>query len=326
MERMDLSVLPPGLTGDWRATTLGEDDVDEVFALVSADRTAVLGFSGVPREGVRLQISRAWPATAVGVCQERRLVQVWLAEVPPGARSAFGTVTSHPSLAADGALQALEVAGWRHLFAWVSAEEPDALDMRTQRPTTDRSGQERLHRLGFADERVLWVMETPVDAERVPSPHPPPEGLTLHAAADPRRVHELFMAGFAGTWGHREMPFDAFLTSRSAVPGNALELWFVAAVGGRPVGAMTLARAAPERAAMLISELAVLAPFRGRGIGTALLHRAFEAARADGMRLLYLFADSESDDVTTTLYASVGFEVVQGTQQLVRGLTPSTLA
>ena len=71
---------------------------------------------------------------------------------------------------------------------------------------------------------------------------------------------------------------------------------------------------------MLVSELAVLAPFRGRGIGTALLHRAFDTARADGMRLLYLFVDSESDSDAPTLYASVGFEVVQGTQQLVRAV------
>ena len=39
------------------------------------------------------------------------------------------------------------------------------------------------------------------------------------------------------------------------------------------------------------------------------------------MRLLYLFADSESNDAPH-LYAGVGFEVVQSTLQLVRPLLP----
>jgi len=40
------------------------------------------------------------------------------------------------------------------------------------------------------------------------------------------------------------------------------------------------------------------------------------------MRLLYLFADSESNDAAPHLYAGVGFEVVQSTLQLVRPLLP----
>jgi GNAT superfamily N-acetyltransferase len=313
--------LPGGLARRFHVAPLTEGDLEEVFALHTADRTAVLGFSRVSREQIRPMLESRWPGVRFGVHSEDGLVQSWLAARLPGAASPFGTVTSHPDLVHDADLEDLESAGWRCLVRWASSQaaDSDAAQLRTQRPVPDVGGRERLHREGFSDERTLWVMEASVDAERGGTP-PSLEGLLVHGAANPRTVYDVFMSGFAGTFGFLPMSFDEFLDSRSATPGNDPSLWFQATVDGRPVGAMTLARAAPERRAMLVSELAVLPAARGHGVATTLLHNAFEAARAHGMRLLYLFVDSENEDAAPTLYASVGFEMVQATQQLVRPL------
>jgi GNAT superfamily N-acetyltransferase len=262
-----------------------------------------------------------WPAMTLGVRTEGRLVQVWYAEWSPGTPAPFCSVTTHPDLFADAAVDPLETAAWRRIGRWASQQVPDpsGAELHTGRPLSDGPGCERLRRQGFVDRRVLWVMETPVDAER-PARRPPPDGLQVRGAADPRAVHAVFMTGFVGTYDHVDLSFDDFMSSRTTLPGYEPALWFVANLHGRAVGAMTMTRAAPERDAMHVSELAVLPDARGRGVATTLLHSAFATTRAEGMRLLYLFVDSESEDDAPTLYASVGFEVVQATLQLAHPL------
>ncbi len=318
---VDRLELPGRLATRFDVVALSGDDVDEVFALVTADRVAVLGTSRVAREMVRLRLTSPFPSTHIGVRTRGRLVQVWDAVQYPGEPGPFADVYTYPGLVPSSDEEALEAAGWRHLVRWSTGavDDPVTAQLRTARPTLDLAGRDRLSRLGFVEDRVLWVMEAATEAERGLD-RTPPAGLAIHAGADPRAVHEIFMTGFAGTYGFVELSYDDFVASRGGMPGYDPSLWFLATVDGRPIGAMTVTRAAPERSAMHVSELAVLPGHRCRGVATALLHAAFEATRRDGMRLLYLFADSESEDDAPTLYASVGFETVQATTQLVRPL------
>jgi GNAT superfamily N-acetyltransferase len=313
--------LPGHLATTFDLVALSGEDVDEVFALLTADRVAVLGTSRLPRDMVRLRLTSPFPSTHVGVRTHGRLVQIWDAVLYPGEPGPLAEVDTHPGLVTLSDQEALEAAGWQHLVRWTTGAvaDPVTAQLRTARPTLDLTGRDRLSRLGFVEDRVLWVMEAAADAERGRGTRPPP-GLAIHPGADPRAVHEIFMTGFAGTYGFVELSYDDFVASRSRIPGYDPALWFLATVDGRLVGAMTVTRAAPERSAMHVSELAVLPEHRLRGVATALLHAAFEATRRDGMRLLYLFADSESEDEAPTLYASVGFETVQATTQLVRPL------
>ena len=313
--------LPGGLAGRYAVAPLTEGDVDELYGLVTADRVALLGFSRVPREIIRILLGATWPATALGVRQHSRLVQFWSGQARPGAESPTAVVVSNPELAEDEA-GALEAAGWRYLSGWAGRQVDGALrpELRTERPGRDERGIARLHDRGFVLERVLWVMEAPVDADRTDH-RPVPDGLVINAAADARDVFAVMRTGFAGTFGFDDnLSFDAFLASRSSVPGHDPSLWFLATLDGRPVGAMTVCRSAPERSAMQVGELAVLPEERRRGVATAMLRQAFEATRAAGMRLLYLFADSESQDHAPALYESTGFEVVQSVVQLVAPL------
>jgi GNAT superfamily N-acetyltransferase len=317
----DPPALPGRLATRFSVVPLSGDHLDEVFTLITADRVAVLGTSRLSQEMVRLRLTSPFPSIHVGVRQDGRLVQVWGATRYPGDPSPFAQVDTHPGLVTQSDRDTLEAAGWRHLIRWATdvVTDPVTARLRTARPTLDLAGRDRLNRLGFVEERVMWVMEAAAATERGAGRTPPP-GLTIHAAADPRAVHEIFMTGFAGTFGYVELSYDDFVASRRGVPGHDPSLWYLATIDGRPAGAMTVTRAAPERSATQVSELAVLPEHRGRGVATALLHTAFETTRREGMRLLNLYADSESEDDAPTLYASVGFETVQATTQLVRPL------
>ncbi|HEY8307733.1 MAG TPA: GNAT family N-acetyltransferase [Lapillicoccus sp.] len=318
---MDPPELPDGLAARFALSPLAGDDLDEVFALATADRVSVLGTSRLARELVELRLTSPFPSTHLGVRTNGRLVQVWDAVLYPGDPEPFCEVNTDPGLGTPPDRDALEAAGWRHIVRWATTvtDDPASGRVRTSLPTLDLARRERLSRLGFVEERVMWVMEAASDAERGTGRTPLPE-LEIHAGADPRAVHAIFMSGFAGTYGFIELSYDDFVASRSRLPGHDPALWYLATVAGRPAGAMTVTRAAPERSAMQVSELAVLPELRGRGIAGALLHAAFETTRRDGMRLLYLFADSESHDDAPTLYASVGFETVQATSMLTRPL------
>lgn len=318
---MDPPELPDGLAARFDLAPISGDHLDEVFALATADRVSVLGTSRLARELVELRLTSPFPSTHLGVRTNGRLVQVWDAVLYPGDPEPFCEVNTDPGLGTPPDRDALEAAGWRHIVRWATTvtDDPASGRVRTSLPTLDLARRERLSRLGFVEERVMWVMEAASDAERGTGRTPLPE-LEIHASADPRAVHAIFMSGFAGTYGFIELSYDDFVASRSRLPGHDPALWYLATVAGRPAGAMTVTRAAPERSAMQVSELAVLPELRGRGIAGALLHAAFETSRRDGMRLLYLFADSESDDDAPTLYASVGFETVQATSMLTRPL------
>lgn len=65
-------------------------------------------------------------------------------------------------------------------------------------------------------------------------------------------------------------------------PGSS----FVASVGGEPVGAVLCGH---DGRRGYIHHLAVDGPFRGRGIGTALLDRCLASLRADGIQKCHLF-------------------------------------
>ena len=92
-----------------------------------------------------------------------------------------------------------------------------------------------------------------------------------------------------------------------------IELSFVARIGTLMVGSVRLS---PVRIgatpALLLGPLTVEPPFRGRGIGQALLERALAAAKAKGHRLVVLVGDEP-------YYAKVGFKRIAKHQVTLPG-------
>src|SRR5579862_6026472 len=84
--------------------------------------------------------------------------------------------------------------------------------------------------------------------------------------------------------------------------GHALALSFTARIGTLLVGSVRLTPARiGETPALLLGPLTIEPPFRGRGIGLALMQRALAVAKAGGQRLVVLVGDEP-------YYAKAGFK------------------
>jgi predicted N-acetyltransferase YhbS len=85
---------------------------------------------------------------------------------------------------------------------------------------------------------------------------------------------------------------------------HLLDLSFTARIGTLLVGSVRqLPVRVGETPALLLGPLTVEPPFRGRGVGSALLDRALADARAKGHRLVFLVGDEP-------YYSRVGFKTV----------------
>jgi predicted N-acetyltransferase YhbS len=86
--------------------------------------------------------------------------------------------------------------------------------------------------------------------------------------------------------------------------GHLLDLSFTARIGTLMVGSVRLLPILiGETKALLLGPLTIEPPFRGRGIGRALLEQAIADARAKGHRLVLLVGDED-------YYRRVGFKRV----------------
>ena len=115
--------------------------------------------------------------------------------------------------------------------------------------------------------------------------------------------------GFRGEWGYPEVSFEAWrarnVEDRDFDPG----LWLLATEDGTPVAALT-ALVSGDRGWVL--ELAVLAPWRGRGIGSAMLRSSFASFAERGLSRAMLNVDSENPTGAVGVYERVGMRAVRG--------------
>ena len=96
-----------------------------------------------------------------------------------------------------------------------------------------------------------------------------PERVALLASGGLSHDHHRERAGWV------DEPFDRWAQEMTGGPGYDPTLWLLAREAGEPVGALTAVSG--ERG--WVSYLGVLAPYRGRGIGVALLRRSITKER-----------------------------------------------
>jgi predicted N-acetyltransferase YhbS len=102
--------------------------------------------------------------------------------------------------------------------------------------------------------------------------------------------------------------------------GHLLELSFTARIGTLLVGSVRLTPICiDEVPALLLGPLTVEPPFRGRGIGTALIERALKDAKAEGHKLVVLVGDEP-------FYGKCGFRrIAKGQVTLPGPVDPARL-
>ena len=319
---MDLT-LPAELASAYTIRPTRPADLDALYDLVVADRTFYTGECRVSRGLVGSWMHRPGPSLSVAVearGHDGRIEHWWNAALEPGTSEAFAILTARPGLAD---VDALEDAAWATTSDWAAALVPDEGSglVRTVRPAQDEDAHERLRRRGFRYARTFWAMGGDVPS-RAPSLEDRPAVIevSIEAAADPHQVHEILNTGFVGHYAYAPESYEDFVAVRADRAGHDPALWFVAAVDGEPVGAMILSRESEDRGALHVLELATLEHARGRGVGTALLHEAFETARREGLTRLELFVDSENTNGAPALYRRAGLDVMQATLWFERPL------
>ena len=160
---------------------------------------------------------------------------------------------------------------------------------------------------GLRPFRHSWHMQ--IDLDGPIEPMQDPAGIVISGIEAPDElpvVHALLAAAFADDPADHPEPFDRWLHELLTNPSYDPSLWLLARDGDVPVGALT----ASSGDGGWVDWLGVLASYRGRGIGHALLGRAFAAFFERGMRRVMVNVDAENVTGATAVYERAGMRVV----------------
>jgi mycothiol synthase len=152
---------------------------------------------------------------------------------------------------------------------------------------------------------------------------------TFDPGQDVETVRQVDNAAFRDHWGHSDASLEEFQhwVERAHLRP---ELWFLAEdkATGEVVG-LGLSEIDPDRIAQTgrregyIDSVAVLRPYRRRGLGTALLAQSLQALKQAGMEAADLHADTENLTGAMRIYERMGFQVRRkgiAYQKVMRGL------
>lgn len=174
--------------------------------------------------------------------------------------------------------------------AWVNAHEQGVRNFVARR--------------GYQPVRRFWRMGIEMSDEPPETPRLP-AGITIRAfvpGADERATWQASEEAFTDHWGHVPMAFEEWVKRTKADtfdPG----LWWLA-MDGDEIAGTALCVTYLEMG--WIGSLGVRRPWRGRGLGEALLRHSFVEFHRRGMRKVRLGVDAESLTGATRLYERAG--------------------
>ncbi|NES14380.1 MULTISPECIES: GNAT family N-acetyltransferase [Micromonospora] len=318
--------LPAGWTA--RRPTL--DDVPAILAVVHAADTFAVGYPDFDAEDVR----DALTAPFVDMTRDSWLVTDpdgvaagWtILSNPTGVGREFVEVYVDPERGAE--LRAPLLARLLDRVAERAAERGlPALTARTAAfaPETRWAGE--LAEAGFTlVKRYLRMTRSLADLPAEPSP---PAGVTVRPLrpddeADLREFHRIFDTAFRDTPDYEPLGFDQW---REMLPsyGKVWDEWFIAEVDGVPAGALQSSDQAVDQDMGWVRTLSVLPTYRRRGVGAALLRRAFAVFAAKGRSGAGLGVDLANPTVPVTLYRSVGLREGRWTDMYERVVTATAV-
>ena len=174
------------------------------------------------------------------------------------------------------------------------------------------AGNERARTLlggtGFREVRRFYRMQ--IDFDGPPPAADPLDGITLAAfrREDARLFHATLNEAFAGDWGFHAMPFEEWKSHRLEQPDTDASVWFVAWDADQVAGVIRCDGS--KFGGGFVGALGVREPWRGRGIGMALLRRAFAEFHRRGAPHVSLGVDAANSTGATRLYERAGMRVV----------------
>ena len=152
-----------------------------------------------------------------------------------------------------------------------------------------------------------------ITAAELPPAPPWPPGITVapfRVGDDDSEVHAAVNEAFSEHFYASAQPLDVWQTQVLGDDDFDPELFLIAREGAEVVGAV-LCFATPEVG--IVDQLTVRKPWRGRGLGRALLVGAMRLLAERGNTHLQLGVDSLNETGATQLYTSIGMTATRTT-------------
>jgi ribosomal protein S18 acetylase RimI-like enzyme len=141
-----------------------------------------------------------------------------------------------------------------------------------------------------------------------------PDGVKIRrcrADEEERAVHAVVMEAFSEGWDFTPQPFEEFLHWATAMNSDRT-LWWVAEDNGELAGTCICRPSAQgDDSRGWVETLAVRKPWRGQGLGRALLLTAFGEFHRRGQTGAALSVDTENVTGAVRLYESVGMHATR---------------
>lgn len=297
--------LPDGYTS--RPATL--DDARAIAALVQAVDVEEYGAPDYDESDAADNL------TLVGLDLTK---DTWVVEAPGGGVVGHGGVWDKK----PGELAAAECSvhpGAPDLYPWLveriterAARHGDVTVHVAGAPTNPRR-HAALEAAGYASVRVYHVLGRSLDDL------PPLPATDVRRADDVRAVYEIQQASFADHHDFAPYTYDAwrrmFVDTEKYLPQH----WWVADLDGEPAG--ILIGTVHDGVQGWVRSVGVLKHARGRGLGTALLLRAFHGFRDAGLATAGLSVDTENATGALGLYERLGMTLTKRYDTYERVLT-----
>jgi mycothiol synthase len=176
---------------------------------------------------------------------------------------------------------------------------------------TDAAAASLLSREGYTRVRSFWHMS--IQMEGPPSVPTWPKGIIVRPfvpGEDEYAAYTTATEAFQDHWDHVAIPFEGWRASRIDREGFDPSLVFLARENDTVAGAIRCRmRGEGPSEKGWVDNLSVRRPWRGRGLGTALLVHAFGTFYGRGTRTVGLGVDAESLTGATRLYERTGMHI-----------------
>jgi mycothiol synthase len=305
----DATALPAG----WRTRRPTLADVPAILAVAQASDIAAIGAPDVSSDDVEAALTspNTDPATDSWLALDPagRVVGWAYLENPSAGHRDMVEVYVHPEHGrpAQRPLLALLLHRVAERAALFGRAE---LTARGGAIPSETAWRDALTDAGFRFVKRYARMRRPL-AGLDPTPPPTPHGVTIRPIrpaddADLRLVHGIIQTAFSDTSDHTPIDYPAWRAQLAALPSIAWDEWFVAEVDGAPAGALQSADQSVDQNEGWVKMLAVLRPYRRRGVGAALLRRALATYAAKGRSHAGLGVDLSNPTQPITVYRAAG--------------------